>query len=78
MKNEEECNEVIQLGEDFGINTPSADVGTLRTVNRTSNYLNKDVSGRIGITKISDFNSILKAKSDKETMHIMMALNFMD
>jgi len=50
--------------EDFGINPPSVDVGTLRTANRTSNCLNKDLSSRIA--KRFDFDFILEAKSEKE------------
>lgn len=41
---DEECDEVIQLGENYGYTPPLKAAGTLRTAKRTLNYQNKELS----------------------------------
>mmetsp|Transcript_21425 Transcript_21425/g.29825 ORF Transcript_21425/g.29825 Transcript_21425/m.29825 type:complete len:288 (+) Transcript_21425:46-909(+) len=55
---EQECDEVIQLGEDAGYIAPQKELGTLRTAKRTSNYSNQDLANRVTDT----IGSILETK----------------
>jgi hypothetical protein len=44
---ESECDELIELAEQHGIEPPQASTGTLRTAKRTAQYRNRELSERV-------------------------------